>query len=286
MPDGGGAAGPYPSVWGGMMEGMRSYRDSAVVLRQHKLGEADYILTLLTRENGLVRAVAKGVRRPRSRFGARLELFAHVDLQLHPGRNLDMVTQVHSIAAYSGDLAGDYGRYTTACAVIETAERLAGEERAPAMELHRLTVGALRAIAAGVRDRDLVLISFLLRAMESAGWAPALTICARCGDEGPHRAFHVAAGGAVCVHCRPSGSAVPGQGVLDLMAALARADFDFAESTGERVRRQANGLAAAHLQWHVGRQLRSLPMIERHAPHSPALAAGEREVDGAGTAAG
>lgn len=269
-----------------MMEGMRSYRDSAVVLRQHKLGEADYILTLLTRENGLVRAVAKGVRRPLSRFGARLELFAHVDLQLHPGRNLDMVTQVHSIAAYSGDLAGDYGRYTTACAVIETAERLAGEERAPAMELHRLTVGALRAIASGVRDRDLVLISFLLRAMESAGWAPALTLCARCGDEGPHRAFHVAAGGAVCMHCRPSGSAVPSQGVLDLMAALARADFDFAESTGERVRRQANGLAAAHLQWHVGRQLRSLPMIERHAPHSPALAAGEREVDGAGTAAG
>lgn len=276
------------SAWGGMMEGMRSYRDSAVVLRQHKLGEADYILTLLTRENGLVRAVAKGVRRPRSRFGARLELFAHVDLQLYPGRNLDTVTQVHSIAAYSGDLAGDYGRYTTACAVIETAERLAGEERAPAPELHRLTVGALRAIAAGLRDRDLILISFLLRAMDAAGWAPALDLCARCGDTGPHRAFHVAAGGAVCVHCRPAGSAVPAHGVLDLLAALARADFDFAETTGDRVRRQANGLAAAHLQWHVGRQLRSLPMIERHAPHSQvsAMGAGGTEVDGAGTATG
>ncbi|WP_220655942.1 DNA repair protein RecO [Tsukamurella sp. TY48] len=267
---------------------MRSYRDSAVVLRQHKLGEADYILTLLTRENGLVRAVAKGVRRPRSRFGARLELFAHVDLQLYPGRSLDTVTQVHSIAAYSGDLAGDYGRYTTACAVIETAERLAGEERAPAPELHRLTVGALRAIAGGMRDRELILISFLLRAMDAAGWAPALTLCARCGDDGPHRAFHVAAGGAVCVHCRPAGSAVLAQGVLDLLVALARADFDFAETTGDRVRRQANGLAAAHLQWHVGRQLRSLPMIERHAPHSSASAtgAGGTEVDGAGIATG
>ncbi|WP_019204106.1 DNA repair protein RecO [Tsukamurella sp. 1534] len=268
---------------------MRSYRDSAVVLRQHKLGEADYILTLLTRDNGLVRAVAKGVRRPRSRFGARLELFAHVDLQLHPGRSLDVVTQVHSIAAYSGDLTEDYGRYTTACAVIETAERLAGEERAPALDLHRLTVGALRAIAAGARDRDLILISFLLRAMDAAGWAPALTLCSRCGDEGPHRAFHVAAGGAVCVHCRPPGAAVPSQGVLDLMAALALPDFDYAETTDERLRRQANGLAAAHLQWHVGRQLRSLPMIERHAPHSTALASAGRdieEVDGAGTAAG
>ncbi|MDF0530012.1 DNA repair protein RecO [Tsukamurella sp. 8F] len=264
---------------------MRSYRDSAVVLRQHKLGEADYILTLLTRENGLVRAVAKGVRRTRSKFGASLELFAHVDLQLYPGRNLDTITQVHSIAAYSGDLARDYGKYTTACAVIETAERLAGEERVPVPELHRLTVGALRAIASGGRDRELVLISYLLRAMDVAGWAPSLTLCARCGGEGVLRAFHVAVGGAVCVHCRPPGAAVPAPGVLDLMTALARGDWVFAETTTSRVRGQASGLAAAHLQWHVGRQLRSLPMIERHAPHS-ALRERTREVDGAGSAAG
>ena len=81
------------------------------------LGEADRIVTLLTRDHGLVRAVAKGVRRTRSKFGARLEPFAHIDVQLHPGRNLDIVS--------------DYGRYTCACAVLETAERLAGEERAP-----------------------------------------------------------------------------------------------------------------------------------------------------------
>ena len=73
---------------------MRLYRDRAVVLRQHKLGEADRIVTLLTRDHGLVRAVAKGVRRTRSKFGSRLEPFAHIDVQLHPGRNLDIVTQV------------------------------------------------------------------------------------------------------------------------------------------------------------------------------------------------
>ena len=75
---------------------MRLYRDRAVVLRQHKLGEADRIVTLLTREHGLVRAVAKGVRRTRSKFGSRLEPFAHIDVQLHPGRNLDIVTQVQN----------------------------------------------------------------------------------------------------------------------------------------------------------------------------------------------
>ena len=109
---------------------MRLYRDRAVVLRQHKLGEADRIVTLLTRDHGLVRAVAKGVRRTRSKFGSRLEPFAHIDVQLHPGRNLDIVTQVQAIDAFATDIVNDYGRYTCACAVLETAERLAGEERA------------------------------------------------------------------------------------------------------------------------------------------------------------
>ena len=125
---------------------MRLYRDDAVVLRQHKLGEADRIVTLLTRQHGLVRAVAKGVRRTKSKFGARLEPFAHIDVQLYPGRNLDIVTQVQTLDAFGGDIVDDYGRYTTACAVLETAERLAGEERAPAPRLHQLTVGALRAV--------------------------------------------------------------------------------------------------------------------------------------------
>ena len=190
---------------------MRLYRDRAVVLRQHKLGEADRIVTLLTREHGLVRAVAKGVRRTRSKFGARLEPFAHIDVQLHPGRNLDIVTQVQAIDAFAADIVSDYGRYTCACAVLETAERLAGEERAPAPALHRLTVGALRAVADGDRPRELVLDAYLLRAMGIAGWAPALTECARCAAPGPHRAFHIAAGGSVCVHCRPSGSTTPPQ---------------------------------------------------------------------------
>jgi DNA repair protein RecO (recombination protein O) len=107
---------------------MRLYRDRAVVLRQHKLGEADRIVTMLTRDHGLVRAVAKGVRRTRSKFGARLEPFAHIDVQLHPGRNLDIVTQVVSLDAFATDIVSDYGRYTCACAMLETAERLAGEE--------------------------------------------------------------------------------------------------------------------------------------------------------------
>ncbi len=247
---------------------MRLYRDYAVVLRQHKLGEADRIVTLLTRQHGLVRAVAKGVRRTRSKFGARLEPFAHIDVQLYPGRNLDIVTQVHTVDAFASDIVSDYGRYTTACAVLETAERLAGEERAPALQLHKLTVGALRAVAEQTRPSELVLDAFLLRAMGFAGWAPALDECAKCATPGPHRAFHVAAGGAVCVHCRPAGAAVPSPGVLDLMDSLYRGDWAYTETTSGAVRRQASGLVAAHLQWHLERQLRTLPLIERSRPHA------------------
>ncbi|OBG82028.1 DNA repair protein RecO [Mycobacterium sp. NS-7484] len=242
---------------------MRLYRDRAVVLRQHKLGEADRIVTLLTRDHGLVRAVAKGVRRTRSKFGARLEPFAHIDVQLHPGRNLDIVTQVQAIDAFAADIVSDYGRYTSACAMLETAERLAGEERAPMPDLHRLTVAALRAIADGRRARELVLDSYLLRAMTIAGWAPALTECARCAAPGPHRAFHVAAGGSVCVHCRPSGSSTPPQPVLELMSALHEGDWEYAEASSSSHRSQASGLIAAHLQWHLERQLRTLPLVER-----------------------
>jgi DNA repair protein RecO (recombination protein O) len=245
---------------------MRLYRDRAVVLRQHKLGEADRIVTLLTRDHGLVRAVAKGVRRTRSKFGARLEPFAHIDVQLHPGRNLDIVTQVVSLDAFATDIVSDYGRYTSACAMLETAERLAGEERAPAPELHRLTVGALRAVADGSRPRELLLDAYLLRAMSIAGWAPALSECARCATPGPHRAFHVAAGGSVCSYCRPAGATTPPLGVLDLMSALRDGDWEAAESAPQSARSHVSGLVAAHLQWHLERQLRTLPLVERKRP--------------------
>ncbi|MET8653201.1 MULTISPECIES: DNA repair protein RecO [Nocardia] len=259
---------------------MRLYRDEAVVVRQHKLGEADRIVTLLTRRYGLVRAVAKGVRRTKSRFGARLEPFAYIDVQLHPGRTLDVVTQVHTMEAFAADIIDDYGRYTTACAILETAERLAGEERAPAPKLHALTASALRAIAAKQRPHELILDAFLLRAMGFAGWAPALDECAKCATPGPHRAFHVGAGGAVCVHCRPPGAATPAPGVFDLLIALLRGEWDYVATVPDSVRNQASGLVAAHLQWHLERQLRTLPLIERSASVSSVSAAGGRQVAG------
>lgn len=242
---------------------MKLYRDHAVVLRQHKLGEADRIVTLLTRNRGLVRAVAKGVRRTGSRFGARVEPFAYIDVQLYAGRNLDTITQVHTVETFAPALVADYGCYTTACAVLETAQHIVGEEGVPAPLLHALTVGALRAIADGRYPRELVFDAFVLRAMTYAGWAPAVAECARCNAAGPHEAFHIAAGGAVCQRCRPAGATVPAPRVWDLLAALTKGDWTGIEEFSGSVRRQTSGLLAAHMQWHVEREMRTLRLIDR-----------------------
>jgi DNA repair protein RecO (recombination protein O) len=252
----------------------RLYRDEAVVLRVQKLGESDRIITLLTRRHGRVRAVAKGVRRTMSRFGGRLEPFGHVDVQLAEGRSLHTVSQVEGIDLLGKRFVGDYPRYTSASAIAETAERLSPEELDPSLRLFQLTLGALRALAGGEHTASLVLDAYLLRAMSYAGWAPALRECAVCATPGPHRAFSVPAGGSVCVDCRPPGAANPGPPVLALMCALAEGDWPGADASPVPVQREASGLVAAHLQWHLERGLRSLPLVDRTAtPAVPAVSA-------------
>ncbi len=245
------------------------YRDTGVVLRVQKLGEADRIVTLLTRRHGKVRAVAKGVRRTRSRWGARLEPFNHVDVQCYTGRSLDIVTQAQTVDAFGAGIIGDYPRYTAGCAVLETADRLVAEEGEPALRVYLLLVGAIRALAGRERDPSLVLDAFLLRAMTHAGWAPAINDCARCAEPGPHPAFNVQAGGAVCPSCRPPGSVTPSRETFALLDALLHGDWATADGMGAVTRRDTSGLVAAHLQWHLERQLRSLPLVERRAAGSP-----------------
>src|SRR5215218_7084181 len=160
---------------------MPLYSDEAIVLRTRKLAEADRIITLLTRQHGVVRAVAKGVRRTTSRFGSRLEPFTHVDLQLAEGRNLDTVTQAETLTPYSKGLGLDYDRYTAGTVMLETADRLVAEERQPSVQQFLLLVGGLRAMATGEHGSGQVLDSYLLRSLSVAGYAPSFDACARCG---------------------------------------------------------------------------------------------------------
>src|SRR5919107_1043263 len=197
------------------------YSDEAIVLRTHKLGEADRIITLLTRHHGLVRAVAKGVRRTTSRWGSRLEPFTHVDLQLAEGRSLDTITQA---------------------VMLETAERLVTEEKQPAVQHFLLLVGGLRAMAAGDHGAGQVLDSYLLRSLAVAGYAPSFDHCVSCGDEGPHRFFNPSAGGVMCTRCKLPGSASPAEATVRALAALLTGDWPLVHATEPRHLREASNL--------------------------------------------
>jgi DNA repair protein RecO (recombination protein O) len=242
------------------------YRDEAVVLRTQRLGEADRIVSLLTKRHGRVRAVAKGVRRTKSKFGARLEPGTHVDLQLYEGRSLDTVTQAETLAPYGALIADDYGRHTASSALLETAERLSSEEREPALKLYLLLVGAMRTLADRSHEAPLVVDAFLLRALAAGGYEMALAACARCGqvqaDAGVHRSLMVQAGGVVCSDCKAPGSITLSEPGVRLLSALADGDWVYADASEPRTRREASGVIAAHLQWHLERGLRSLALVE------------------------
>src|SRR5699024_7056622 len=248
---------------------VKLYRDEAIVLRTHKLGEADRIVTMLTRRYGQVRGVAKGVRRTSSKFGARLEPFSVIDVQLHIGRSLDVITQVETLAPHGRALGADYSRYTTATAMVEAAARLTDVAGEPTTQQYLLLAGALSALAEGRHPNSLTLDSYLLRALAIGGWAPSFTDCARCGAPGPHRAFTPALGGAVCSDCRPPGAAAPSPETLQLLGALLAGDWQQAEASPERCRTEASGLVAAYAHWHLERRPRSSRLVARAGAPRP-----------------
>ncbi|MFV0372660.1 DNA repair protein RecO [Microbacterium sp.] len=239
---------------------MPTYRDEVVVLRTHKLGEADRIVTMLSRGHGKIRAVAKGVRRTSSRFGARLEPFMVADVQLHKGRSLDIVQQAESLGSYGADIATHYERYTAAHAMVEAADRLNEAETTPQQYL--LLVGGLRSLARGDHDGRAILDSYLLRAMALSGWAPALDACARCGAPGPHDGFVAQLGGSVCAVCAPAGSARIRPDCLELLRALMAGEWDAVDRAPVAASSAASGLVAAYAQWHLERGIRSLAHVE------------------------
>jgi DNA repair protein RecO (recombination protein O) len=235
---------------------MPLYREEGVVLRTQKLGEADRIVTLLTRERGLLRAVAKGVRRTSSKFGARLEPFMVADIQCYEGRTLDTITQAETLGAYGAKISADYDVFRAGNIMVETAEKLS--EGAPARSQYVLLVGALRSLAAGESPWSLVRDAYLLRAVGLAGWAPGFDECVRCGTPGPHTNAVIQLGGVVCRECTVPGSPRLNVQTVSLLSALLTGDWPAARDSAESTREQAAGFTAAYTQFHLERGLRSM----------------------------
>ena len=238
---------------------MSLFRDEGVVLRTYKLGEADRIVVLLTRNHGKVRAVAKGVRRTRSRFGARLEPGSVVALQLYAGRGeLDIVTQAETLERFAG-LRDDLARFTRAAVLLETAESLV-PEGSPNRALHQLLVGALRELDRS--GRALVVPAFVVKVLALEGVQPVVDRCATCGAEGPLVAFDRRAGGVVCTSCQ-RGERLSPAAVATLQLLSAGRVRDAIASTPAPAVAELEALATRLVEHHIERRLRSADVLAR-----------------------
>ncbi|MGI9023218.1 MAG: DNA repair protein RecO [Acidimicrobiales bacterium] len=261
---------------------MGLYREEALVLRTMRLGEADRIVTLLTRGRGKVRAVAKGVRKTKSRFGARLEPLGHVALLLYEGRELDIVTQVESIEHFRA-IREDLDRLSKAHALLEVADQVA-QERHANVGLYRMLVGALRALA--VHDSPLLVPAFFLKVLAGEGASPVLDGCAGCGLAGPalpgpsgplsgsqgpsgplsgKLAFDLVEGGVLCPDCarRTSAPAISPE-ALELIRRVLTGDLAGALNAGDgSAAAEVDRLITRSLEHHLERRLRSVTVLNR-----------------------
>jgi len=243
----------------------RVYKTQAIVLRQRRLGEADKIVTLYTSHGGKVDAVAKGVRRTKSRLAGHLEPLTHGSYLLAEGRDLDIVTQAETVDAFSS-LRADLERLSRGLYCAELVDRLT-PERSEGNPIFRLLLATLGYIDAA-EAYDLAVRRFELLLLAELGYAPSLTDCAACGKrlEPVTNFWSADAGGAVCPDCadealRLSPLSLNGLKVLRL---LRRAAFEEAA----RVRLSAalaaelEGCLGAYVRHVLEREVRSARFVE------------------------
>jgi DNA repair protein RecO (recombination protein O) len=236
------------------------YRDQGVVLRTIKLGETDRIVSLLTQGHGKVRAVAKGARRPGSRFCARLEPTSHVAVQLYKGRELDVVTQAETLDAFRA-LREHYGLLTHAIAMLEATDSVA-QERECNPALYRMLVGALRTLAA--TPAPVVTPAFFWKLLSLEGFEPLLSACVRCGEESASfAAIDLGEGGVLCVECLALGGRRVRPETVATLAGLLNGGLGEAlrEPPPPPVVAELESLGVAALEYHLERRLRSAALL-------------------------
>lgn len=244
----------------------RLQRTEAIVLSRRDYGEADRILTLYTRSEGKVGAIAKGVRRIASRKAGHLELFTHAELLMAQGRSLDVVTQAETREPFRA-LRDDLVRMAYACHVAELLDRAVdeGEASPPTFDLLRDTLAGL----CEASDPSLVVRAFDLRLLGLLGYRPQLFACVRCGAElGPEgNAYAAQEGGVLCPACRdaaPDAEALDGATFRVLRFLQTRPVREATRLTvSPATRATLERLMHATLRHHLERQLRSVDFLQR-----------------------
>ena len=245
----------------------RSYKTEAVVLRSFRLGEADRVLHLYTLDRGRVGAVAKGIRRTKSRFGARLEPLSHVEVLLHQGSGeLQTVTGVELIQAHRAAREDSY-RLNVGLVGVEAMLRLFTEQEANPRAFRALT-RFLELLDEAPRPNDArartaldpLVLSFQLKLLWLSGYLPHVTSCAECGAEGGLIGYSPRAGGAVCRGCSDGTTlSLAREGITGIEALLRR---PLAEAAGAglspRAARDALAVINSSYEFHGGFRLRTL----------------------------
>ncbi len=233
--------------------------DQGIVLRGYPFGESHRVVVLLSPNHGKVRTVAKGVRKTKSRFGGRLEPFTHVDVVLYEGTNLDTITQVSIINAFP-HMRNNLDRVLAASTMIEVVDAVAQEDE-PSQRLFLLLHRGLSVLDEGPPHDDLV-TSFLLKAADVIGIAPALENCAGCGRNGGLTRFSFSAGGSLCDSCRTPGAYALRPGVVDYLAMVATSDMSNLPDPDRSFSREALGVTKRFVEYHLERELESMTLLD------------------------
>jgi DNA repair protein RecO (recombination protein O) len=237
---------------------MGLYRDEGIVLRTHKLGEADRIISVLTRNHGKVRAVAKGVRKTKSRFGARLEPPTHLQLQLYEGRSdLHIIDQAETVDHFRA-IRDDLDRLTRAVSMLEAADQL-GLEGEPNPALYQMLLGALRALSG--HSGPLVLPGFFLKVLALEGFRPVVDRCIECDATTDLVAFDLDSGGTRCRLHRVGVAVSPAAlGLLnDILGGRLNRALDEPPSDATT---EVEHLATRSLEHHLERRMRSVAILD------------------------
>lgn len=243
----------------------RTYKTEAVVLRSLRLGEADRVLHLYTLDRGRVGAVAKGIRRTKSRFGARLEPLSHVEVLLHQGSGeLQTVTGVDLIRPHRA-AREDHYRLSVGLVGLEAMLRLFNEPEANERAFHALTrfldlLDEIPPDGARRPQLDTLALSFQLKLLWLSGYLPHVTSCAECGNESDLVGYSPRAGGAVCRACDGAGSLPLSPAGLHGIEALLSLPLSEAHEAGlsKRAAREALSVISSSYEFHGGFRLRTL----------------------------
>jgi len=244
---------------------MPTYQADAIVLRRLDYGDADRILTLLTREHGKLAAIAKGARRSKARTGSSLDLFGRSRMMLAKGRNLDVVAQVER----RGDvrhIAGDLRRTAYAGLVSEIADKVL-EDRHPVDDVFELVAGTLDRLNDVNRSARVDAAWFVMRMLDVLGYQPQLFDCAGCSQPLPEADawFSPLLGGVLCSRCGAHDQAgspvsVNSLKVLRVMASDQGELFDRLRLPAP-VLEQVEQALQAQLEYHLDRRLKSIEFI-------------------------